>query len=522
MPTTRLALLALLCLPAVSRAEPLHQEIDRLIAAKAAGKPAAALSSDAEFLRRIYLDLAGRIPTTAEARTFLGDTAPDKRSQLIDHLLGGPEYARRMQDLFHVMFMERLGDHPEWLKYLRESFVANKPWDQMAKEILSGNPEDPQARGAAFFYVKRLENYGQNPVDYPALTRDVGRLFLGMDLQCAQCHNHIFIKGYKQADFQGLHAFFQNTFLPMQNALVVGEKPTTQKLGFQSVFNKEPKQTAPRVPGLNELEIPAIEKGKEFTKAPDPKTKTPGVLAFSPLAKLSEQLPTTDNPAFAKNMANRLWWAMLGRGLVHPLDLHHDANPPSHPELLDLLAREFAAQKYDIKFLLRELALSQTYQRSSVLPAEKPAPELFLAVQEKRLSADQLMHAMLEATGERATAKEDMVRTKFVRAFANPRREPETEFSPSLKAALFVLNDDLVLSWLTPKDGNLVGRLAKLDDAGQIADEAYLATLTRLPTAEEKADVAAYLAKHAGEGRPKALGHLCWALLASTEFGVNH
>ncbi|MBL8798812.1 MAG: DUF1549 domain-containing protein [Planctomycetia bacterium] len=524
-PASVIAVLCAFAMASVVSAEPLHREIDRLIAARAGDVPAARPADDAEFLRRIYLDLAGRIPSVQEARAFLDDESTDKRAQLIDRLLASPDYPRRMQEQFHVMLMERLGDHPEWQKYLRESFAANKPWDQLAREILGGGLQDGQPKGAAFFYAKRLENYGQNPVDYPGLTRDVGRLFLGMDLACAQCHNHLFIKSYKQADFQGLHAFFQNTFLA--GGLNIGEKPTTQKLGFQSVFKKEPLETAPRVPGLPELELPAIEKGKEFIKAPDPKTKAPGVLRFSPLAKLAEQLPTAENAAFSKNIVNRLWWVMLGRGLVHPLDLHHADNPASHPELLDLLAKEFVEHKYDIQWLLRELALSQTYQRSSVLPnaAEPPSPALFLVAHEKRVSAEQLLHSMLEATGERANVKEgtalDQLQLKFLRAFANPRREPEDTFNPSLKAALFVLNDDTVLGWLNPKSGNLAQRLADLQDADKLAEELYLSVLARRPTGLEKQEVAAYLMKK-GDQREQAIKHLAWALLASTEFSVNH
>lgn len=509
-------------------AEPLHSRIDALIRAKAGDQPVGAAADDAEFLRRVYLDIAGRIPATAETRAFLDDQAADKRTKLIDRLLASPEYARRMADLFHVMLMERMGDHAEWSRYLRESFARNKPWDQLAREILGPASADEAVRGAAFFYTKRLENYGQNPVDYPGLTRDVGRLFLGVDLKCAQCHDHLFVKSYKQADFQGLHAFFQNAFLVADAKMpAVAEKPLIGKLGYMSVFLKEPKETGPRVPGLTEIAVPVFQKGEEFLMKPDPKSKTPGVPKFSPLAKLAEQLPTADNPAFARNAVNRLWFAFLGRGLVHPLDLHHAGNPPSHPELLDLLAREFVEHKFDVQWLVRELVLSETYQRSSVLPADgaKVKPESFLVALEKRLSAEQLLHAVLEAASERETAskdgKIDVLQARFVRAFAGPRREPEDEIAPSLKSALFVLNDDAVLAWLTPRPGNLLERLGKLEDAGAVADELYLSVLTRRPSAAEKKTVAEYLARK-GDQRGKALTHLAWALLASTEFSVNH
>jgi len=285
-----------------------------------------------------------------------------------------------------------------------------------------------------------------------------------------------------------------------------------------------PRQTGPRLPFGQEIEVPALEKGKEYEVPPDPKTGAPGVLRFSTLTKLAETLPAPEDPLFARNIVNRLWWLMMGRGLVHPLDQHHSGNPPSHPELLDLLAKEFVAHKYDVKWLLRELALSQTYQRSGALPAGvKSLPrESFLTANEKRLSAEQLLVSMREAMGERAPdGKPDPLTAKFQKAFANPPREPEDEINPMLKAALFVLNDEAVLGWLTPKPGNLVDRLTKLSDPEKVAEELYLSVLTRLPTADERQMVAKYLEKNK-DRRAVACGHLAWALLASTEFCVNH
>jgi hypothetical protein len=520
-------ILTLLLSVTVVRADSLHEQIDALVLARAAGRPVAPPADDAEFLRRVYLDFAGHIPPTADLRAFLADKSANRRTQVIDRLLAGPEYPRRMQELFHVMLMERLGDNAEWAEYLHTAFQANRTWDIMAREILAGEPKTEAERGAVFFYAKRLENYGQNPVDYPALTRDVGRLFLGLDLQCAQCHDHRVIKDYKQHDFQGLFAFFQNVGLQDAKKPAIAEKPTTQKLAFQSVFNKVPKETGPRIPGGKELDVPAFRKGDEFVKPPDPKTKSPGVLKFSPLSKLAEQLPTSDNAAFARNMANRLWFMLMGRGLVHPLDLHHSANPPSHAELLDLLAREFVDHKFDMKWLLREIALSATYQRSSVLPAgaDKMPPSSFLVAIERRLSAEQLLGSFLEAIGEgsllQGQSPPEAARAKFVKAFANSARDAEVEPDASLRAALFLLNDDTILGWLAPKPGNLVDRLTRIEQPEQLAAELYLSVLSRAPNVEELAEVKDHLTKYAGS-RAKAVSQLVWALLASSEFCVNH
>ncbi len=519
-----LTILAILCGTVSSSGAdaPLHERIDALIAAGSPGETASPTADDAEFLRRVYLDLAGRIPSTSEAAGFLNDAAPEKRAGLIRALLNGPDYPRRMQELFHVMLMERLGEHAGWEAYLRASFAANKPWDQLVRELLSGKAADESTRGAVFFLSKRLEHYGENPVDYPALTRDVGRLFLGVDLRCAQCHDHLFINDYKQADFQGLHAFFQNVELGDAKTPTVVEKPTLKRLEYMSVFKKVARETGPRVPGLVEIEVPPIKPKEEYITPPDPKTKTPGVLKFSPLARLAEQLPSPENPAFARNAVNRLWFVMMGRGLVHPLDLTHGENPPSHPELLDLLANDFVAHKFDVRWLLEELALSHTYQRSSQLPdgRDEVQQDRFLTALEKRLSAEQLSASVIQGLGAEGV-DHTALRGKFVKAFANAPREPEEEPSASLRAALFLENDPAVLDLLKPKDSNLVGRLSKLADDVAVTDELYLAVLTRRPTGEERTEAAAFLATRSDQ-RVEALGQLAWALIASAEFGVNH
>ena len=525
MPRLFLSLASLLCLGvAASAADPLHTRIDAIIdaKAKAAGVPLSAPADDAEFARRAYLDFAGRIPTTDEAKAFLADTAADKRAKLFDKLLGGPEYAPRMADLFHVMLMERLGDNAEWTKFLRESFEKNAPWDAMVRKMLRADPKEAAQPGASFWLAKRLENYGQNPVDYSALTRDAGRLFLGKNFQCCECHDHLFVEDYKQQHFQGLHTFFKNTYLANATKFVVGEKPTTEKTPFASVFTKVQMATAPALPGLMMIEIPALAKGMEFSEQPDKKTGAPGVLKFSPLKELSEKLPTKANADFTRNAANRVWFLLTGRGIVHPLDLHHSGNPASHPELLDLLAKEFAAHDFDIKWLLREIALTQAYQRSSKLPAgakEPPDAKFFATAIERRLTAEQLLQSVIVATGT-DSKQADTLRAKYVKAFANQPREPEEEFTPSLKAALFVLHDEAVLGLLAPKAGNLVERAAKLPDA-DAADALYLAILSRPPSAEERAVVTKVLAKHP-DNRAEAVGRVAWALLATMEFGVNH
>lgn len=516
--------------------QPVSLRIDALIAAGASGRSPAPLADDAEFLRRVWLDLAGRIPSSEETRRFLDNSDPNKRSQMIDQLLAAPTYAERMQELFHVVLMERRGDNEKWKQYLRTAFEQNKPWDQIVRELLNPDPQDATRHGAAFFYAKRIEANGQNPIDHPGLTRDVGRLFLGADLQCAQCHNHLFIDDYKQRDFQGLYSVYLNIAVKNEADLPgVTEKPMKKKLEFVSVFDPTQNETGPRIPFGTEIPIP-----EQKADAP------PDARPVSVLALLANELPAAQNTLFSKNIANRLWFVMMGRGLVHPLDLHHSGNPPSHPELLDLLASEFAAHHYDIKWMLRQLALSQTYQRSSRYPMEStsadntaPAvnveeilPQSYMVANEKRMLAEQLLHSTLQATGnferlqkpaEDGKSNKELVdlTTRYVAAFANEPREPEDQINPTVKGALFSLNDDMLLQLLSRQPGNLIDRLLAMTDDTLLAEELYLSVFTRRPTDEERSELATWLTKH-GDKREKAIATWTWSMLTSMEFVVNH
>lgn len=510
-------------------AEDFPARVDALIQAAGGNGPWAAKSDDATFLRRVSLDLGGRIPCAAETTAFLNSQDPHKRTQLVDALLASPEYAIRMQDLFHAMLMERRGDHPEWSRFLRESFEANKPWDQLVREILDPLPDQESTRGAAFFHTKRLEKEGQQETDYPGLTRDVGRLFLGADLQCAQCHDHLFIDSYKQVDFQGLLAVLQNTYIRTdQQFPAIGENLMVKKTEFMSVFEKLPLATGPRVPFGKEVEIPTYEKDQEYLVPPDRSKNFLGTPQFRPLQWMSQELPSASNRAFVDNIANRTWFIAMGRGLVNPLDQQHIGNPPSHPELLELLGQEMVARRFDLKSMLRALVLSETYQRASLLPpgSEAPLPSSYRIANEKRLSAEQIMASVFIATGPRELATDqrpdqNKVRVAFVKAFGNVPQEPEVEFSPSLRSSLFVLNDSAILDCLAPQPGNLVDRLLNMSDPQLLVNELYLCVLVRQPTPEEVAEAQDYLSQNA-ERRQAAIINLTWSLLASTEFCLNH
>jgi len=510
----------------------LHDRIDGLIAAGHPNfaKQAAPLADDSEFLRRACLDLRGSIPTARETRAFLADPASDKREKLIDSLLAAPEYARRMTHHFDVLLNERRKDvkvlRADWEKYLTHSFTANRPFDLFVREILSADGVDNEKRAPAKFFLDR---------DFEAniVTRDIARLFLGRNLQCAQCHDHPTITDYKQEHYFGIYAFLSRTFLfPKANlpTAVLAEKADGDT-NFMSVFDKTKTQktTTPKMPGGKPIAEPKAEKGKEYTIAPTKPTVRP-VPAFSRRALLAMTLTADRN--FARASVNRFWAFMMGRGLIHPLDLDHGENPPSHPELLDILTDEFIAHKYDVKWLIRELALTETYQRSSVVPTglETVPEDRYLVAALKPLSPEQMAYAIVQASGQadadrtEAGAKAEGLTIRktlpISAVFAGPAGEPEDSSTATLDQTLFLKFGPVMRDMLAKRPNSLVDRLSKQKDARAVAEELFLSVLTRKPSAEEITDVADALK---AKGDPEAIHReLVWSLMASGEFRFNH
>ncbi len=357
--------------PAWGQTLPLHQRIDEHLAQTHVG-PSSPLASDADFVRRVYLDLVGTIPSTAEARAFFADASPDKRAKLIDQLLASSRHAQHLANVLDVMLMERRPDKyvpaADWQKYLYESALANKPYDVLVREILSSDGTDPATRPAAKFMLER-------EAEPNLLARDAGRVFFGVDLQCAQCHDHPLVDDYYQADYYGLFAFFSRTQLftfPDPDKRTVLMDNAAGEASFQSVFDATAKgNTLPRVPGGRQIDEQHFPAGQEWTVAPAKDTRH--VPKYIRRLQLAAQATAPTNRQFSRNIVNRIWAQILGRGLVEPVDLHHSGNPPTHPQLLEMLADEFVASKYDLRLLIRELALTQAYQRSLELPADLAA-----------------------------------------------------------------------------------------------------------------------------------------------------
>ncbi|MBL8850093.1 MAG: DUF1549 domain-containing protein [Planctomycetaceae bacterium] len=377
--------------PATADDSALHTRIDQQFAADSGTLPIV-VAGDAEFLRRVSLDLTGMPPTPAEVREFLTDQTPEKRSSAVDRLLASPQYPRRMAEFLDVTLMERRPNtvipQDEWMAYLVQSMRANKPWNQLVRELLTAEGADDDPRAAARFLIDR----GSEP---NLITRDVGRIFFGRDMQCAQCHDHPLIDDYLQVDYHGLFAFFA---AGSELKLKIGENERifyAERAGsdaqFESVFVKGIRHlTGPRVLGEVELAEPFFVPGEEYNVPPADNTRPEP--KFSRRDKLAELVASGGNRAFNENIANRIWAMLMGRGLVQPVDLHHFSNPPTHPALLQLLGEQIAAGGFDLRAFVRELALSSVYQRTYDVP-----PEL-LAQSDDIAALEQQRHELVQSS----------------------------------------------------------------------------------------------------------------------------
>lgn len=348
--------------------QPLHERIDEALAG-GVGTMLPDRCSDETFVRRASLDFRGMTPTAAEVRAFAADAAPDKRARLIDASLSDPQHARQLATVMDVLLMERRGEKnvkvAEWRSWLRQQVAARTPWDELVKRMMAADGSDgaePASRGAARWLLDR-------DAEPNSLARDTARLLLGVDLSCAQCHDHPRIADYRQRDYQGVLAFFNRTYLfqpdPAKPALVA--ERADGEASYVSVFTKIRGQARPCLPGDAPVAEPAIAPAEAWVVAPDEKDKNKRpVPRHSRRGLLAD--PLVRSRAFALNAANRFWAALIGRGVIDPLDLRHSANPPAADALLDVLADGLVALKFDVSAYWREIALSRAYQASFDAP----------------------------------------------------------------------------------------------------------------------------------------------------------
>lgn len=480
---------------------------------------------DRTFVRRVYLDLAGRIPKRQEADSFIASTQPKKREELVERLLAGSEYAQHMAEVLDVALMDRKGPAAEakrrsghWLEYLQDSVAANRPWDKMVAEMITARPEAPEQRGAAWFLYERKNNA-------QAMAEAVAPVAFGVSVACAQCHNHPLAHEIKQQQYWGLVAAFNRTTNADTDA---GPALSESAVGGFVNFTNLKKESQPATLTFPNGKTIAEDRPADGAKEDDAPTKyliapvkghKAGVPKFSRRQAIADAA-THDNPLLARAFVNRTWAILLGRGFVNPVDQMDSRHPPSHPELLAWLSRDFEKNGYDIKHLIRTIVLSRTYQLDSGWPAATPPPqpELFARGLEKPLSAEVLARSLLTATGNRTAPDTDGLRQSLIVAFPAMF---EAEYNPSLQQAMFLTNNPQFDSILRSRDGNLTARLLALPMSGERVRTAFIEILGRQPDDAEQHAMEAYLDQRSD--RPEAgVRQMAWTLLTSTEFLLNH
>jgi hypothetical protein len=465
-------------------------------------------ATDAEFLRRVHLDVIGTLPTAAEARRFLADRRPDRRVRLVDELLGRPEFADywalKWADLLRVD-RQALGHKQAYTYYrwLRESFAQHKPLDQLAREILTA--EGPLGESGPASFYKVVSKPGE-------AASTLAQVFLGVRIACAECHHHPFDR-WSQTDYYGMEAFFAPVSVRAsprgEMVLAAGDPPTKHPRTGAAVFAHALATPMPRA-------NPAGDRRRV----------------------LAEWLTSPENLWFARNLANRAWAHFLGRGLVEPVDDVRATNPPSNPELLDALARHVVQSKFDFRQLIRTIAASRVYQLSSHPNETNTADEQnYSRALFRRLDAEVLLDMVSQTTGvperfrgvppgARAIQLWDSkVPHYFLKLFGRPVRvsacECERSQEPTVAQVLHLLNAPALQAKLSHEAGT-VARLerAKADD-GALLEELYLTFYSRPPTEGERLAGQSYLRERAGNRR-EAAEDLAWGLMNSLEFIFNH
>ncbi|MES2597660.1 MAG: DUF1549 and DUF1553 domain-containing protein [Verrucomicrobiota bacterium] len=499
--------------------------IDELVFTKlkTIGVPPSEMSDDGTFLRRVTLDITGRLPTAEEMKDFIASQETEKRAQCIDRLLDSPEYAEYFANKWSSLLRNQRtqptyarGSYLFW-SWIRDSIADNKPFDQFAREVVAASGSLDQHPPVAWYrQVKEAKTQME----------DVAQLFLGTRMQCAQCHHHPFEK-WSQQDYYGFAAFFAN----------VSRKTATAK-DEEIIFNK--RGTAQMTNIRTKLPVMPTSLGSEAVKLRPEQ---------DPRLVLAEWMSRKDNPFFAHTLVNRYWKHFFNRGLVEPEDDMRETNPPVNPELLNALAADFVKSGYDLKALVRSITNSTTYQLSAAPNAYNAKDrQNFSRYYPKRLNAEVLYDAVNrlldvestfagQAPGTRAVALPDNSYNQtnyFLTVFGRPDSssacECERTQEASLAQSLHLLNASDIQMQLTRKDGR-AEKMAK--DASPEEDkitDMYHIALSRDPNAEEmklaQGHVARKSAGKAGEAalqaKKEAFEDVLWALLNTKEFLFNH
>jgi Protein of unknown function (DUF1553)/Protein of unknown function (DUF1549) len=475
------------------------------------------LCTDAEFVRRAYLDLCGMLPPSEDATRFVADPAPDKRARLIDALLERPEYADfwalKWSDVFRsnrkTIQLKGVNAFQLWL---RDHMSRNTPLDGVIRELLT-------ATGSTF--ANPPANYYRIAKDPTNLAETTAQLFFGVRMQCAKCHNHPF-EAITQDDYYSTAAWFARV-KTKKDVATASKNPMDP--GAEVVFTgRDGEVTQPR---SGKVMAPKFLKGA----APDLPAGKDRREVFA------DWVVAPDNPYFAKSVVNRVWYHLTGKGIVDPVDDFRDSNPPSNDELLDALAKDFVAKKFDVKQLIRTIMTSRTYQLSAE-PNEtnKDDARYFSHAVTKLLSAEQLLDALCDVTqvpekfaglpvGTRAIQLPDgEVNHPFLKTFGQPARELacecERESDSNLAQALQLINGPTINDKLRNPNNRLGKLLAEKKGDREILDALYVAALSRPATDAERAPALSHVAK--GADKRKAWEDVLWAITNTREFLFRH
>ncbi|HEX3316186.1 MAG TPA: DUF1549 and DUF1553 domain-containing protein [Gemmataceae bacterium] len=512
---------------AVRAQDPLTRKIDAEIKAawdREKVKPAAK-STDAEFVRRIYLDLVGTIPSYEETKKFLADPEPDKRKKLIDSLLASKRFCAAQADVWDLVLF---GRHPQnaeatrkrdgFKKWLAERIEKKEPLDGIVKKLLLGEED-----GSEMFLVQ----YKNAPEE---ATVAVTRVFLGLQLQCARCHDHPFAI-WTQRDFYGMAGFFVRVVVAdgggssKMRKFKIGEKSVGEVLFTGAVKDQKPGQKGepirPKFLGGDVLDEPPAP--KDAKKQAVKEGKLPPRPAFSRKQKIAEWVTKADNPYFARAMANRIWAQFMGRGFVNPVDDLGGKLEPTHPELLDALAKHLKETKFDLKDIIRAIVLSDAYQLSSVGPSKDAAPEWYERARVRPLSAEELWTSFKIAAQTPADAfKGSGEPMEYVVRFFGEPTDGLGHFQGSLAEHLFLNNAQQLRQMAQSRKGNLAEAiLAMKAPSDEKVDRMFLSILSRPPSEVERKRFVEHLAGDA-KMKPVLVEEAIWTLMSCSEFRFNH
>jgi hypothetical protein len=520
--------IALLAPALALAADPVEAVIDRHVDAKlkADGIAPAPQADDFTLVRRLTLDLVGRIPTTQESEAFVASKESDKRAKLVDRLMASPGFARYQASLYEVMLND--GKAGSGLRdYLTKAIAANKAWDAMFRDLLL--PDDAANKGVGEYLKPKLG-------DTDKLTNDVSVAFFGVNVSCAQCHDHPNVKDWTQDHFYGMKSFLARTY---DAGGVIAERPSGL-VKFKPTKGPERQAKLMFLTGatvdtdtVRELNKDEQKKQKEMEEQAKKDKKSPPPPAFSARGELVKlALQPKEAEFFSKNIVNRLWHRFLGVGLVSPLDQMHSANRPSHPELLNQLAADTTANKYDLKRLVRGIVMSKTYSRGSKYSSEShPDTSSYAVAQLKPLTPIQLATSLRIATTDPKTfdgVKPDEMEKKLeqleasARGLASSIAQPTDNFQIGVSEALLFSNSDKVMKeFLDDRGGSVLSRLKAEKDATATHKLLVQTALCRPATETELKALADYAARRTD--RPaEANKQMLWALATCPEFRFNH